>query len=183
MKIPRYLTLKEIGVLVLFAHVPVFFYNLPLMVNVYQRGVSWAACLVSYLGTLLMFTWKINVGEQGYILLFGHDTKLRTGPGLFLAPSLLPFLRGWGIIFGVSVESDSPQHHGNTVNVHHFQDQRVPAVRVNVESGHLSALIGLAASNLTIWFFNVFDPNGKLKFGKIGGYLYFGSWIYVLMAR
>jgi hypothetical protein len=183
MRTPRYLTLKEIGKWALLAHIPVAVYVFPLIFQIYSGAASWLACIVGYLGALLMFNWKVDVGEEGCVLLFGHDTGLRTGPGNFPMPSIFPFLRGGKLILGYSVEVPSQQHHGNTVAIHHFQDQHVPSVRVNVESGQLAALVGLATSNLVLWLWDIFEPNGKLKFGKVGGYLYFGSWAYALAAH
>ena len=167
----------------LVAHIPILLYFVPQLIFIHNGKAFWIAYVSGYLGALLMFNWKVSVGEEGSILIFGFDTGWRVGPGNYPSPAIFPFLRGFHVVVGVSVEVPSKHHEGNTTNIKHWFDQRFPSVRINVQSGRFAALLGALFTNILIFLWDVFEPNGKLKYGKVGAYVYFGTWIYVLLAR
>lgn len=177
MRNPTFIEMKDIGSYALMTMVPIAFYCIPLFSALRATNQPWYLFLIGFLACTLMFLWNVRVGETGHVLCFGHDTGWRTWSGLFLMPSLFPFLRGFDIVIGWSVEAPSNHHHGNTMNIHHYQDQRLPTHQINTNTGMFGAMFGQLVTNFFSWLFNGRNPNGKFKYYKYGGIIYLLCWM------
>lgn len=183
MRAPRYLSAKEVMMLISLTHIPLSVYLVPLILFIRSGQASWVAGVVGYLAILLTLNWKVNVGEEGHVLILGFDTKGRVGPGNYPMPSFLPFLRGWDITLGVSVEVPSSNHEGNLIQLRQFRDQRSPSYIVNAQTGLVGLLVGQILSNTWLWFRDTHEPNGKFRYYKFGTLLYLCTWVYALAAH
>ena len=173
----RYATTKELLLLVFLGFLTAVIYTVPLGIHVWGSQKFWWFVLFSFCFSLVMTCSKVNVGEIGHILILSFDTKLRCGPGIYPTPTMLPFLRGIGIPIGVTVEVPSEQHEGNIKQIRIFQNQLLPVYTINTQAGLFSSLFSRCLSTAWVWVSDIYEPNGKIKYYKIGGLGYGGTWL------
>jgi hypothetical protein len=153
------------------------FYVTPLLGLALSKQYFWQIFLLSCVSCLLMFLWRVSVGEIGHVTCLGFDTKIRCRSGVYLMPALFPFLRGIDIIFGFGVEVPSDHHEGNTSNIRLLFDQRRPIHHVNTQAGFFGSLLSQTLSGVIFFLLDLRSSDGKVKYYKIGGIGYVTSWI------
>jgi hypothetical protein len=178
----RYITRKE-GLWFAFATLIIIFAIYLVPVIYYARGskLFYQIIAFSFFSCVLMFFWRVRVGEIAWVTIVGFDTGLRCSSGGYLMPSLLPFLRSWDIILGCGAEVPTTQNEGNTVNIRQFADQRMKTYHVTMQTGLLAGTISQILANILFFMTDLRDADGRVKYYKLGGIGYVVSLIAAML--
>lgn len=177
MKEPRYMTLKGGLWFACVAIIIIAIYLTPLLSYAEKSRFFWQIALLSLISCLLMFLWRVSVGETGHVTCLGFDTKIRCESGVYLMPALVPFLRGIDLIIGFAVEVPSQQHEGNTSNIKVLFDQRRPVHHIKTETNLIGSIFSQIANSFIFFLFDLTTADGKVKYYKIGGIGYGIAWV------
>ena len=121
-------------------------------------------------GVILHFFHIIEPAERAELVFNGKATGLCWEDGYCFTPSLLPILHYFGIYLLWSLKKPRSFYGVEERNVYvdHFQDQRLPQYRVNVETSFFTATASRVFNNILCWFIGVEKGKEELLFQRVG---------------
>ncbi len=129
--------------------------------------------IVGGLCFLMMFLWKVEVGEVGVLTFLEFERRERVRPGLYILPNLFPFFREIGIVIGYGIGFADKAEGKIPSRVQHYSDQRLSAYRVDVKTdsfikANLDRNFNLFANHLTTFK----DDYGRFQYYRVGRLLF-----------